>query len=197
MAARPMVSGVVARWALAVALLLLLAPGGAAGATLLVDGAFEPALAAAIDGAREEVVVGMFLFKADGPPTNRARAMVRRLGAAVRRGVRVRVVLETARGRGREVAVINHNTAKLLRDAGVTTLFDSPRRRSHGKFAVVDGHLCFVGSHNWTQSALRYNHEVSVEIDDAALGRELVAYADRLAKEGQGPVRRPSQGRRR
>jgi len=190
------VSGVVARLALAIALLLPVSALGA-GTTLLVDSAFEPALAGAIDGAREEVVVGMYLFKADGPPTNRARALVRRLGAAAHRGVRVRVVLETANGRGRDVAVINHNTAKLLRDAGVTTLFDAPRRRSHGKFAVIDGHLCFVGSHNWTQSALRYNHEVSVEIDDAALGRELVAYADRLAAEGKGPVRRPAERRRR
>jgi len=182
----------VARLVLAIALLLPVSALGA-GTTLLVDTAFEPALTAAIDGAHEEVVVGMFLFKADGPPTNRARALVRRLGAAVDRGVRVRVILETTNGRGRDVAVINHNTAKLLRDAGVTTLFDSPRRRSHGKFAVVDGHLCFIGSHNWTQSALRYNHEVSVEIDDATLGRELTAYADRLAAEGKGPVRRPAQ----
>ncbi len=189
MAARRIVSGVVARWALVITVLLLPVSAIAAGTTLLLDSAFEPALTAAIDGAHKEVVVGMFLFKADGPPTNRARALVRRLGQAVHRGVRVRVVLETTNGRGRDVAVINHNTAKLLRDAGVTTLFDSPRRRSHGKFAVVDGHLCFVGSHNWTQSALRYNHEVSVEIDDPALGRELVAYADRLAKEGVRPGR--------
>lgn len=192
-----MVMGAMAR---AVVLLLLLVAGVAYGgeAFLLLDGDFEPAVAAAIDGAREEVVVGMFLFKADGPPSNRARAMVRRLGAAVHRGVRVRVVLETDSGGGRDgVGVTNHNTAKLLRDAGVTILFDSPRRRSHGKFVVVDRHLCFVGSHNWTESALRYNHEVSVSIDDAALGRELVAYADRLAKEGQGPVRRPAPGRQR
>jgi len=190
------VIGVAVRLALVVALLLPVS-ALAAGTTLLVDTAFEPALAGAIDGARKEVVVGMFLFKADGPPTNRARAMVRHLGAAVHRGVRVRVVLETANGRGRDVAVINHNTAKLLRDVGVTTLFDSPRRRSHGKFVVVDGHLCFVGSHNWTQSALRYNHEVSVEIDDAALGRELTAYADGLAAEGRSPRRRPAHGARR
>jgi len=197
MAARQIVSGVVARWALAIAVLLLPLSALGAGTTLLVDTAFEPALAGAIDGAHREVVVGMYLFKADGPPTNRARALVRRLGKAVGRGVRVRVVLETTSGRGREVAVINHNTAKLLRDAGVTVLFDAPGRRSHGKFAVVDGHLCFIGSHNWTESALRYNHEVSVEIDDAALGRELVAYADQLAAEGTRPGRRPAPEHRR
>jgi len=193
---RRAVIGAAARLALAIALSLP-ASAWAAGATLLLDGAFDPAVSTAIDGARREVVVGMFLFKADGPPTNRARAMVRRLGAAVHRGVHVRVVLETASGRGRDVAVINHNTGKLLRDAGVTVLFDSPRRRSHGKFVVVDGHLCFVGSHNWTQSALRYNHEVSVEIDDRALGRKLVAYADRLAAEGKVLRKRPARGHRR
>ncbi|RMF78261.1 MAG: phospholipase, partial [Nitrospirae bacterium] len=141
------------------------APAPAAEATLLLDTAYEPAVEAAIDGAQREVVVGMYLFKADGPPTSRPRALVRHLREAVRRGVRVRVVLETDGRPGQEVARLNHATAVQLRDAGVEVLFDSPRRRSHGKFVVVDRRLCFVGSHNWTQSALHYNHEVSVRLD--------------------------------
>jgi len=177
-------NGLLVRLALAIALLFLPGVARAGGTTLLLDDAFEPALVAAIDGARDEVVVGMYLFKADGPPTHRARGLVRHLARAKGRGVRVQVVLETADGRGQEVAVSNHNTAKLLRDAGVAVAFDSPGRRSHGKFVVVDRHLCFVGSHNWTESALRFNHEVSVQIDDATLGGELAAYAQRLAAEG-------------
>jgi len=148
---------------------------------LLTDTTFEPAVRQAIAEAQEEVVVGLFLFKADGPPSNHARQMAELLGKAAARGVRVRVVLESA-NRGDDVVQTNHHTAKLLRDLGVEVVFDDPRRRSHGKFVVVDRRIAFVGSHNWTDSALRFNHEVSVRIDDPALAGQLVDYAERLAK---------------
>jgi len=149
---------------------------------LLTDAAFEPAVRQAIAGAQEEVLVGLYLFKADGPPSNHARQMAELLGKAAARGIRVRVVLESANRGGDDVVQINHHTAKLLRDLGVEVVFDDPQRRSHGKFLVVDRRIVFVGSHNWTDSALRYNHEVSVRVDDPALARQLLDYAEGLAK---------------
>ncbi|MGD2062650.1 MAG: phospholipase D-like domain-containing protein [Nitrospirota bacterium] len=161
--------------------LLLAGTAFADAVTLLADGAFEPALREAIAEAKEEVVVAVFLFKADGPPTNHARQMSELLGETVARGVRVRVILETANEGGQDVARVNHHTAKRLRDAGVDVAFDDPRRRYHGKFAVVDGRMVFLGSHNWTDSALRYNREVSLRIDDPSLARQLLDYAAELA----------------
>jgi phosphatidylserine/phosphatidylglycerophosphate/cardiolipin synthase-like enzyme len=154
---------------------------------LLTDEAFEPAVRQAIAEAREEVVVGLFLFKADGPPSNHARQMAELLGKTAARGVQVRVVLESANRTGDDVVQINHHTAKLLRDLGVEVAFDDPRRRSHGKFVVVDRRIAFVGSHNWTDSALRFNHEVSLRVDDPALAAQLLDYAQGLA---QGDPRR-------
>jgi len=154
---------------------------------LLTDETFEPALRQAIAAAQEEVVVGLFLFKADGPPSNHARQMAELLGKTVARGVRVRVVLESSNRAADDVVQTNHHTGKLLRDLGVEVVFDDPQRRSHGKFVVVDRRIAFVGSHNWTDASLRLNHEVSVRVDDPALARELLAYAERLA---QGDSRR-------
>lgn len=154
---------------------------------LLTDAAFEPALRQAIADAQEEVVVGLFLFKADGPPSNHARQMAELLGKTAARGVRVRVLLESANRGDNDVVQTNHHTAKLLRDLGVEVVFDDPQRRSHGKFVVVDRRIAFVGSHNWTDSALRFNHEVSVRVDDPALAGQLLDYAERLA---QGDRRR-------
>jgi phosphatidylserine/phosphatidylglycerophosphate/cardiolipin synthase-like enzyme len=169
-----------------VAVLWLVVTGpalAATGVTLLADGAFEPAVRQAIAQARHEVVVALFLFKADGPPANGARQMLDLLGETAARGVRVWVVLETSNDATDDVARANHHTAKRLRDAGVEVAFDDPQRRYHGKFAVVDGQTVFLGSHNWTDSALHHNREVSVRIDDPSLARQLLDYATALATD--------------
>jgi phosphatidylserine/phosphatidylglycerophosphate/cardiolipin synthase-like enzyme len=164
---------------------------GAATVTLFEDGTFEPAVRQAIGEARQEVVVAVFLFKTDGPPANHGRQMMELLGETTKRGVRVRVILETSNEQGDDVARANHHTAQRLRDAGVEVAFDGPQRRCHGKFAVVDGRTTFLGSHNWTDSALRHNREVSVRIDDEALARQLLDYATMLAtQDGRGGVPR-------
>lgn len=157
------------------------ARGDGAVVTLLNDATFEPTVRQAIAEARQEVVVALFLFKADGPPANRARQMMELLGETTARGVRVRVILETASEGDDDVVRANHHTAKRLRDAGVEVAFDDPQRRYHGKFVVVDGRTVFLGSHNWTDSALRYNREVSVRIDDPSLAHQLLDYAAALA----------------
>lgn len=32
------------------------------------------------------------------------------------------------------------------------------------KFVVIDGTIVYVGSHNWSESSLYYNHETSIKI---------------------------------
>lgn len=169
--------------------LAMVAPafGATASVTLLNDRAFEPAVRQAIADARKEVVVALYLFRADGPPTNGARQMMELLGKTAGRGVRVRVILETSNDATDDVARMNHHTAKRLRDAGVKVAFDDPQRRYHGKFVVVDGQTVFLGSHNWTDSAFHHNGEVSVRIDDASIARQLLDYAKSLARDDIRP----------
>jgi phosphatidylserine/phosphatidylglycerophosphate/cardiolipin synthase-like enzyme len=39
-----------------------------------------------------------------------------------------------------------------------------------------------VGSHNLSQSALKYNHEFSLLLDNPALAEEILAYLDTILK---------------
>ncbi|HQB31212.1 MAG TPA: phospholipase D-like domain-containing protein, partial [Syntrophales bacterium] len=63
-----------------------------------------------------------------------------------------------------------------LRKAGIVPVFDTTERTMHAKIAVIDRRHVFLGSHNFTQSALKYNHEVSLRVDSPALAEELLRY---------------------
>ena len=45
---------------------------------------------------------------------------------------------------------------------------------------VIDGRYVYIGSHNFTQSALKYNHELSVMIDSPELSAEVTSYLNNL-----------------
>ncbi|MCK5194474.1 MAG: phospholipase, partial [Desulfobulbaceae bacterium] len=68
-----------------------------------------------------------------------------------------------------------------LRKHGITVLFDSIKTTTHTKLVIVDQRFSFVGSHNLTHSALAYNHELSLLINNRQLARELTDYIETLA----------------
>ena len=143
---------------------------------LLKDGEFYPALVDALDRAQKEILIAVFLFKTNGFKGNLPDGILSRLEAAVRRGVRVTVLLERDRDPQSQLNRSNEETAKRLRKAGITPCFDSPGRTTHTKIAVIDGRYVFVGSHNFTQSALKYNHEMSIAVDSPSLADEMTRY---------------------
>jgi len=55
-------------------------------------------------------------------------------------------------------------------------LDESSGRTTHTKLVIIDGKIVFLGSHNWTQSALQRNHEVSVLIYDEDVAKILLRY---------------------
>ena len=149
--------------------------------TLLEDGEYFQAFMEAVDGAKSEIVMSFFLFKTNGYSTNRPDRVMAALGRAVERGVRIRIILE--RGNGGEdssVDASNRETAARLREKGINVIFDSPRVTTHTKAAVIDGRYIFLGSHNLTNSALKYNRELSVCIDSLPLAEEVLRYINSL-----------------
>lgn len=147
---------------------------------LLADSDYFPALLAAVKEARQSIDLAMYLWKLSKSTNNKPRQLVRALGLAHRRGVRVRVVLEVS-GYDKDINRANRETAQLLEQEGIKVLFDSPAVTTHAKLAIIDGRFSFLGSHNLTQSALRRNHEISILIDDPTLAARLISYFDRLA----------------
>ena len=84
---------------------------------------------------------------------------------AKNRGVNVRVIMEK-----RTMSNTNQETFDYLRNNGVEVRWASTAYKlTHSKFIIVDGKKVFVGSHNFSNSALNYNREASVIITGEAV----------------------------
>ncbi|WP_237266284.1 phospholipase D-like domain-containing protein [Thermococcus cleftensis] len=137
---------------------------------LLVDDAYYRSVIESLRSARESIYVTMFLMKYD--PTDsydHANDLIRALVEARRRGVNVYVILENG---------IEDNRAAYdyLRSNGVDVVFDSPSITLHTKMVVIDGRVVYIGSHNWSEAALDWNHEVSVRIESQEIAETLLEY---------------------
>jgi len=148
--------------------------------TLLPDHEFYASLSAGIRQAKKEIKGCFFLFKATSGRNNLPNELVEDLIAARKRGVAVTMELEQdALGRG-SIYEQNRRAAALLSEGGVKVRFDAPKTTTHIKALVIDGRFVYMGSHNLTQSALRYNNELSVMIESKELADEVGSYLDHL-----------------
>ncbi len=149
------------------------------GLQMLADQGLFDVLIQRIKGAHRRIDIATYVFRLGQGEGNRPAQLVRELGEARRRGVRVRVLLE----RDDHAASLNRDNqaaAAALRAEAVEVRFDQPETTSHMKLVVIDGRYSLVGSHNLTHSALRYNHEVSLLVDDPVLADNLLRYMDAI-----------------
>jgi phosphatidylserine/phosphatidylglycerophosphate/cardiolipin synthase-like enzyme len=144
--------------------------------TLLKNREYFHALSERIRDARTQIVMAFFLFKTNGYPNSYPEVILQELGNAARRGVRVVLVLEQDAKPDSTINRDNRRSSEQLKKAGVEIYFDSPKRTTHTKLAVIDGRYTFVGSHNLTQSALKHNNELSVLIDSPAVAEKTLNY---------------------
>ncbi len=150
-------------------------PRAVADVKLLPDRDYFTALLDGVDQARTEIFLSAFLFRTIEDAGGYPEVFLKRLLRAARRGVRVHVILERNRGAD-DLNRNNAETAERLERGGVQVCLDAPNRVTHAKLVVIDGRYLLVGSHNLTQSALKYNHEVSVWIDSVPLADEALRY---------------------
>lgn len=144
--------------------------------TLLENGAqYFPALIAAMDSARHEILLESYIYTADATGREVSAALMR----AARRGVVTRVLLDGFGSRDLSGELVGE-----LRGAGVELLFYRPERgfmrmrrhrlrRMHRKLAVVDARIGFVGG---------------INITDDQDGRNLAAPREDFAIEVSGPL---------
>lgn len=151
--------------------------GNTTSVELLPDEEYYRRAISAIDNSRESVYVMMFLMKYDpGDSFDWANDLIQALVSARRRGVEVHVLLEDSLEDNREAY-------EYLRSNGVDVSFDSPQTTLHAKAIVVDGEIVFIGSHNWSESALYWNHEVSVRIRSREMAERVIAYFEDVRRE--------------
>jgi len=120
------------------------------------NGGCEDAIIETLSHARREVDVAMYAFT--------SRGLAKALVEAKRRGVKVRVVLDSSFDQENR-----YSKGEYLRRSGIPVRLVAPRGqwgrarewegKMHNKFAVVDGTTVITGSYNWTVTAERVNHE--------------------------------------
>jgi phosphatidylserine/phosphatidylglycerophosphate/cardiolipin synthase-like enzyme len=149
--------------------------------TLLPNEAYFDTLIPHLTQAKQEIVVSMFLFAPGDHENNRANQVKAALIDATNRGVRVRLFLDVSDGEDFSTEA-NRGVAKELRRQGIAVQFDSPARTTHTKLVIIDQRYVFLGSHNFTHSALRHNNEASVLIESPKLAQQALAYVQRVAE---------------
>jgi phosphatidylserine/phosphatidylglycerophosphate/cardiolipin synthase-like enzyme len=140
-------------------------------AILLTNEDYLPALIKGIDAAQSEIFISIFSFKAGVHKNSYPDRIVGHLAKAVKRGVDVKVILEATGRLNDELNTQNRQTGKLLEEKGVKVYFDSPRTTTHTKMIVIDEKVLILGSHNLTQSALKYNNEISIMLSSPDLAK--------------------------
>ncbi|MCX6771788.1 MAG: phospholipase D-like domain-containing protein [Candidatus Micrarchaeota archaeon] len=144
----------------------LLPPAACAGCNAKVAMVFSPGaegeVVSFIRSARESIDIEMYVFTSD--------TMARELGDAVKRGVKVCVILEPRVEDSRKQKMFD--TLAALGVDGRWASFSY--KLTHSKFIIVDGKRALVGSINFSESALNYNREAAVEVEGAKVA-ELVS----------------------
>lgn len=133
--------------------------------------------------ANSSIHLAVFLLKYDpresvyNDPVN---MLLLELVEAKRRGVDVKVVVDDATyNEYRE-------TIDYLKSKGIPVRLDpSETTLLHAKILIVDGEWVFVGSHNWSESALSFNREYSVLIRSTNYAAEAEKYFENLWQNGR------------
>ena len=152
---------------------------------LLINEDYFPALIKAIDEAQSEIFMSIFSFKTGVHKNSYPDRILGHLAKAVKRGVNVKVILEATDRPDDELNAQNRQTGKLLEEKGVKVYFDSPRTTTHTKLIVIDEKVVILGSHNLTQSALKYNNEISILMKRPDLAKRTRNYMLTIIKEAK------------
>ncbi len=143
--------------------------------TLLPNEHYFPVLIDHIRSARHSIDMAMYIFKTNKWKNNRPSQLATELISARKRGVSVQIILEKS-DYNNSLNEENERLATWLGKHKINVRFDSLKKTTHTKMVIIDQRFCFVGSHNFTQSALAYNHEMSLLLDNRAMAKELSAY---------------------
>lgn len=120
-------------------------------------------------------------------PESPSNTLVEALLEAVRRGVRVRVLLEGGEDFP-ELSEANRLVGAYLSLSGVQVRFDPPGETMHAKCLIVDGRDVVVSSANWSYYSLAKNVEAGVALLDATpLAEELKTTFESLWESAPSP----------
>lgn len=148
---------------------------------VLVDKSYFQAVQSLLERANKSIYIVMYAMKYDpaepGDPVNQLLNIVANKS---RYGVDVKIIVDDVTYKDYPDTI-----AFLLGDNISVRLDESSGRTTHAKLVIVDNRTAVLGSHNWTESALRLNHEASIEIDCPDAVKTLLNYFDSLWAGGR------------
>ncbi len=150
--------------------------------SLLDDNKYAPVFIKDVFRAKDTIKCAMYMFKLDTIDLNSKEqpipVMASALMEAAKRGVEVSIVMEL--GEKDEITTkYNKITAKHLEEAGIKVVFDSEEERLHTKMCMIDNQIIYIGSHNYTNSAMLRNSEVSVRVVSDGLSKDVNLYFEK------------------
>lgn len=141
---------------------------------VLTDQEYYQSIINDLRNANETILVAMYSMIYDPDDSlDWANDLIRELVYADERGVNVSVVIEYRTYW--DYMDQNLEAYNYLLAHNVNVHLDSETSTDHMKLMIIDDKIVYVGSHNWSESALYYNHETSVKIvseDIAKIFRE-------------------------
>ena len=146
------------------------------------DREYEQAVIELIDNAKESVVLGMYYISTQLETNNPVKLLLNDLIEAKKRGVQVKIYLNTKFPDVSYEELISDDEFKRLEDAGCEVYFIPEGRRLHDKVVIVDRRYVIDGSMNWSIIALRNNFESATLIDSPGLAEEKIARLENIYK---------------
>jgi len=150
------------------------------------DREYEQTVIELIDNAKESVVIGMYYISTQLEENNPVKSLLSDLVEAEKRGVEVKLYLNTKFPDVSYEELVAEDEFKMLKDAGCELYFIPPGRKLHDKVVIVDRRYVVEGSMNWSIIALKNNFESVTLIDSLNLAKEKIARLEviyRLQKE--------------
>jgi len=134
-----------------------------------------------LDLANESVYVVMYVVKYDSnEPNDPVNILLRKLVDLYSRGVDVKIVIDD------QTYQSYPETINYLVESGIPVRLDeSKAKTTHAKIVIIDGKYVFIGSHNWTESALTLNHEATLLVNSSKLAKLVLEYFNGIWSEGR------------
>lgn len=137
--------------------------------TPVVNTQYLPALLGLIERSKARIDFIQLEFHYD-PAVKKVQDALR---AAVKRGVRVRGLLE-------DNIKFNKKSVEYLNKYGITAKLDTGKKMTHNKLFIGDGREVLLGSTNLSQNSMERNNETNVLIVDPAVAKYLTDYFEKV-----------------